>query len=309
MTLHTEMVRNAAAPKTLVSTAVAVGALLLAACTPSAGTSAAEPSARHPLAPAASRATAAPHPPAHVVVVVEENHSYRDIIGNHDAPYLNSLARSGASLTRMHAITHPSEPNYLALFSGSTHGLTDDSCPHTFHGGNLAGELIGAKRGFTGYSQGLPRTGYRGCSSGAYARKHDPWVNYRALPKRVNRPLRAFPTRYASLPAVSFVIPDLNHDMHDGTIAAADSWLSHRLGGYARWARSHNSLLVVTWDEDDGSASNHIATIITGAHVKPGRYREHADLYRLLRTLEWFYRLRPVGHSAARTPITNIWRH
>lgn len=60
--------------------------------------------------------------PAHTVVVVMENHSYADIIGNPATPFINALARQGALFTRSFAITHPSEPNYLALFSGSTQG-------------------------------------------------------------------------------------------------------------------------------------------------------------------------------------------
>ena len=70
--------------------------------------------------------------PAHIVVVIDENHSYSEIIGSSDAPYINSLATEGALFTQSFAVAHPSQPNYLALFSGSTHGITNDSCPHTF---------------------------------------------------------------------------------------------------------------------------------------------------------------------------------
>src|SRR5689334_7926225 len=79
--------------------------------------------------------------PDHVVVVVEENHSDQGIIGNPNAPYINSLASSGANMTSFFAETHPSEPNYLAMYSGDTQGVTDDSCPHTFDTANLGGEL------------------------------------------------------------------------------------------------------------------------------------------------------------------------
>src|SRR6476620_3448910 len=79
--------------------------------------------------------------PDHVVVVVMENRGYSDIVGSASAPYINSLARSSASFTRSHAITHPSQPNYLALFSGSTQGVTDDSTPgHTFSRQNIGSE-------------------------------------------------------------------------------------------------------------------------------------------------------------------------
>ena len=103
------------------------------------------------------------------------------------------------------------------------------------------------------------------------------------------------------------MIPNLDHDMHDGTLEQADLWLRQHLDAYARWARSHRSVLVVTWDEDDRSAGNRIPTIITGAGVRPGRYAEHADHYRLLRTLEWLYGLPGSGASKHRSPITDVW--
>jgi hypothetical protein len=239
-----------------------------------------------------------------VVVVVLENHSYNEIIEDSQAPFIASLAEVGAVFTRSFAVTHPSQPNYLALFSGSTQGITDDSCPHTFTTPNLASELAAAKYSFAGYSEELPRPGFIGCSSGSYARKHNPWVNFANVPASVNLPFSAFPTAYASLPTVSFVIPDLEHDMHDGTIAQADQWLSDHLGGYAAWARAHRSLLIMTVDEDDYSADNRIATVIAGAFVRPGRYSERIDHYRLLRTVTEAYHLAPLGPGSA---ITDIW--
>src|SRR6202048_3198247 len=97
--------------------------------------------------------------PAHVVVVIEENHGYSEIIGSSEAPYINTLATQGALFTKSYALTHPSQPNYLALFSGSTQGITDDSCPHTFSAQSLESELIAAKKTFIGYSECLLSTG------------------------------------------------------------------------------------------------------------------------------------------------------
>ena len=143
----------------------------------------------------------------------------------------------------------------------------------------------------------------------AYARKHNPWVNFPgSVPATANLTLSRFPTDFRKLPTVSFVIPDLNDDMHDGTIAAGDGWLNAHLGGYARWARTHHSLLVVTWDEDDSSSSNHIPTIFYGQPVKPGRYAERIDHYAVLRTLEQAYGLPYVGSSSTATPITDAWQ-
>lgn len=245
--------------------------------------------------------------PDHVVVVMMENHSYANIIGSSSAPYINSLASSGATFTHSFAVTHPSEPNYLALFSGSTQGLTSDSCPNTFTGANLGSELIAKQLSFTGYSETMPSNGYTGCTSGAYARKHNPWVNFSNVPAASNLAFSSFPTTYSSLPTLSFVIPNLADDMHDGTIAQGDTWLQQHIDAFAQWAKTHNSLLVLTWDEDDNSSSNQIPTILVGAQVKSGSYSETINHYSVLRTLEDAYGLPYAGASATATPITDVW--
>jgi acid phosphatase len=244
---------------------------------------------------------------AHVLVVVEENHAKGEIIGNRAAPYMNALARSGALFTRSYAITHPSYPNYLALFSGSTHGIRDDSCPHYYRGNNLGAQLRAHHLSFAGYADALPGAGYRGCTAGPYARRHAPWVDFRNLPRSLSRPMTAFPRDYNRLPRLAFVTPDVDHDMHDGTVGQADRWLKAKLSGYARWARTHDSLLVLTWDEDDRSAGNRIPTVFYGAHVRTGRYATRIDHYRVLRTLETAFGLPPIGSAAARRPITTAW--
>src|SRR5690348_427729 len=104
--------------------------------------------------------------PDHIVVVMEENHSYSEIIGSSQAPYINSLAAEGALFTNSFAIGHPSQPNYLAIFSGSTQGISDDSCPHTFSTASLESELLAKGDTFTGYSEGLPQAGSGVCSLG-----------------------------------------------------------------------------------------------------------------------------------------------
>ncbi|MFZ0761618.1 MAG: alkaline phosphatase family protein, partial [Candidatus Sulfotelmatobacter sp.] len=217
--------------------------------------------------------------PAHVIVVLEENEPYSQIIGSSQAPYINSLASGGASFTNSHAITHPSEPNYLALFSGSTQGVTNDSCPKTFSVANLGSELIAAGKTFTGFSEGLPSAGSEVCRVGKYARKHVPWPNFSNVPSSDNQPFTSFPTNFDDLPTISWVIPDLMDDMHDGTVREADDWLKTNLANYVAWARGHSSLLIITWDEDNGTAVNQIPTIFVGPMVKPGKYSEKIDHY------------------------------
>jgi phosphatidylinositol-3-phosphatase len=298
----------------IVPVVLAVGTVMPAsACT----TRQAGASVRSPAPPATSAARSGPARArsaqvpsySHIVVVMEENHSYSQIIGSSQAPYINSLARNGALFTNSHAITHPSEPNYMAITSGSTYGLSSDACPFSTSKASVGSELIAAKLSYAGYSESMPSQGYQGCTDGEYARKHNPTANYTDLPSSVNRTFAQFPSSsgYASLPTVSFVDPNLLDDMHDGTIAAGDSWLEKNMGSYVTWATSHNSLLIVTWDENDGSPGNKIATIFVGAHVKAGTYSERVTHYRVLRTLEQAYALKALGRSASTTPITDVF--
>jgi len=238
-----------------------------------------------------------------------ENHAYSEVIGNSAAPFLNRLARQGAVFTHSYAITHPSEPNYLALFSGSTHGVSDDSCPVELTAPNLAADLIAAGKTFAGYSEDLPAIGSQTCGAGEYARKHVPWTDFRNVPASANLPFSSFPAAdFSRLPTVSFVIPNLCNDMHDCSVTTGDSWLRTHIGPYARWAMSHNSLLIITWDEDDGSQSNQIPTIFAGQFVRPGTYAERITHYSVLATLEAAYGLARDGNAAAATPITDIWQ-
>jgi acid phosphatase len=248
--------------------------------------------------------------PDHVVIVVEENHSYEEIFGNAAAPYINSLAASGAVFTQSYGIGHPSQPNYLQLFSGSNQGVTDNTVPapgSPFATDNLGSLLIGAGLTFAGYSEGLPSVGSLVASSGAYQRKHNPWSDFSNVPAGDNLPFTSFPdgTHYADLATVSIVVPDQNHDMHDGTIAAADSWLQTNLGLVIDWLQDNNGLFILTFDEDDSSALNHILTFAKGPMVVPGQYDQTVDHHNLLRTVEDMYGLGYAGNSAEVAPFTS----
>src|SRR6185312_15195607 len=123
--------------------------------------------------PRVGLAAAALPTPAHVVIVVEENRSQAGIIGNKSAPFINALAAGGAMMAQSFAETHPSQPNYLALFAGDTFGLTKNTCP--VNGGalpNLGSELLSAGYTFGGFAEDLPTAGSAVCSAGKYARKH-----------------------------------------------------------------------------------------------------------------------------------------
>jgi hypothetical protein len=280
--------------------------------------------------------------PDHVVCVILENHSYDQILGNSAAPYLNGLVRDSAAalFTRSYALTHPSQPNYLMLFSGSDQGVTNDGVPKKLPltSPNLGAGLLQAGRTFFGYSEDLPAIGFDGKSSGHYVRKHNPWVNWQGadsngIPDTLNLPLTSFPSNYDLLPTVSFVIPNQDHDMHNGTdpkrINKADAWLRDHLDGYVQWAQSHNSLVIITFDEgherpgnlfnrifgffqneDEGgsSESNHIFTVFVGEMVKRGSYDQKIDHYSVLRTIEEMYGLSHAGSSAESSAVGNVWK-
>jgi acid phosphatase len=248
----------------------------------------------------------------HIVIVVEENHSYADITNAADAPYLASLIQQGAVFTDAHAVTHPSQPNYLALFAGSTFGIASDACPQQLAGPNLAGELIAHGMSFVGYSESMPAAGYTGCyddtADQLYARKHNPWVDFADVPATSNQPFSSFPADLSQLPTVAFVVPNQLHDMHSGSIADADSWLRQHMDAYAQWATTHNSLLIVTWDEDDGSDANHIPTLFVGAHIQTGEYPETINHYDVLRTVEALVSVSFTNEAVHAKTIADIWK-
>jgi acid phosphatase len=269
----------------------------------------------------------------HIIIVVEENHGYNELIGSANAPYINYLAQNGALFTDSHGIGHPSQPNYLALFSGSTQGSTNDDCLDAitpFTSPNLGAALIHNGLSFKGYAQTMPSEGFLGCTyldskltvGKLYARKHTPWVNWlgtgtNAIPRSCSLPMTEFPKDFSKLPTVAFVIPDMDYDMHNigapgdkAAIIRGDKWLKENLAAYAQWAAKHNSLLIVTFDEDDYNPQNNnkIPTIFFGDHIEAGKYNMAINHYNVLRTLETMYNLPVTDNTTTSATITGVWK-
>jgi phospholipase C len=241
--------------------------------------------------------------PDHVVVVIFENHSFDQIIDSVDARFINQLARGGALFINAYGVAHPSQPNYFALFSGSTQGVHDDR-RHTFDTPTLTSVLAAANKSFVGFVE--TESKFFGFIETGSSHDHNPWesfINARAA----QRNFKEFPDDFAQLPTVSFVIPNVAHSMHDGSVRDGDAWLKTRLGAYAQWAIAHNSLLIITFDEDDRKAGNHIATIFYGAHVRPEHYAEPITHYNVLSTILAMYGLPSLGEAATSQPIHAIW--
>lgn len=251
---------------------------------------------------------------AHIVVIVFENKDERQVIGSSAAPTFTAMARSYVRLTRYSAITHPSLPNYLALVSGSTHGIRSNCTACVVSAPSLADTIEQAGRSWKTYAEGLPRPGYTGARTGRYAKKHVPFLYFRDVvssPARrsqiVPLPQLAADLESGMLPDFALVVPDLCHSMHDCPVRTGDRWLRTILPPLLQLP---DTVIFVTFDEGArGPGGNHVAALALGSAVRPAtRSAQRTGHYGLLRTIETAWGLPLLGHSAAAKPIAGIWR-
>ena len=253
----------------------------------------------------------------HVVLLVFENHEASEIAGNPDAPTFNALARHYARLTSYDAVAHPSLPNYLALVSGSTQGITSDCTECIVRGRSLADTLAAAGKTWKTYAEDLPYPGFTGGSAGRYAKKHDPFLYFRdvaesrALRNRVV-PLTRLGRDLARhrLPDFSLVIPNLCSDMHDCSVATGDAWLKAHVEPLLRSPELRGGVVFVVFDEgtSDTGGGGRVEALVVGPTVRRGsRFTKPTNHYGLLRTIEDAWKLPRLGHSRTGTPIGGIW--
>jgi len=289
--------------------------VLLAACgsSSSAGSTSAAGTLRHPARVAPSAAT-------RVAVIVMENHELGEIVGSHDAPYLTSLARRGALATQYFAITHPSLPNYVALISGSTHGIASD-CPASacsVSGPSIVDQLEARHVPWRAYMEGMPHPCFytSGDTVGEYAQRHDPFMYMRRVRARRSWCSRVVPfARLAAderrgLPRFAWITPNLCDDMHDCPVATGDRWLRAHVPALLR-ALGRHGLLLVTFDEgtSDRHGGGRVATIAAGGLARPGaRWGAAVSHYGLLATVEDLLGLPRLGHARAARPLTGLLR-
>jgi acid phosphatase len=258
---------------------------------------------------------------SHVVVMMLENRNYDQVVGSSQAAYFNSLLSEGASATRFYAITHPSEPNYIASVAGSTLGVSDDCEFCSIDGTSIVDQLEGAGLSWKAYMEGVPGPCYTGGDTGNYARKHNPFIQFNNIakdPKRCKlvQPLTSLQSDVASndLPAYSWITPDLCNDGHDCSTATVDSFLSG-IVPVIQEALGPHGYLVITWDEADddnsgccGTRGGRIPTVILGPDVKKGfQYGADATLYSLLATVEKSLGLEPLGAAASAPPLDPLF--
>jgi phosphatidylinositol-3-phosphatase len=254
----------------------------------------------------------------HVVLVVFENEEATSIAGNPDAPTFNALARRYATLTKYDAIGHPSLPNYLALVSGSAHGIRSDCTDCIVRARNLADTLAAAGKTWKTYAEDLPYPGFTGGYSGRYAKKHDPFLYFRDVVDSMARRNRVEPFPQLGrdlarrrLPDFSLVIPNLCNDMHDCSIATGDAWLKAHIVPLLRSPQLRKGVVFVVFDEGttDTGGGGRIAALALGPTVRRGsRFTRATNHYGLLRTIEDAWGLPRLGFSRKGTPVGGIWR-
>lgn len=260
----------------------------------------------------------------HVVVVMYENHGYSDIVGDTtDAPTFNSLATEYAQMTDYDSIAHPSLPNYIAITSGSQHGITSDCKKCVVNAKNLADQLDKAHKTWKTYAEDLPKAGDTGVSYGGkngYVKRHDPFMYYKDIQKSKKRRAHIVPfaqlkkdVAKKKLPNFSLIIPNLNDDMHNGTIAQGDAWLNKHIVPLLSSPALKGGVVFVVFDEAEDSdttgGGGHIDVLALGPEVTPGStFDALTDHYGLLATIEDAWHLPLLANAKTATPITGIWQ-
>ncbi|MBV8206506.1 MAG: hypothetical protein JO041_06920 [Acidobacteria bacterium] len=285
----------------------------------------------NPNSPPPSGSPAVPHI-SHVVLVMEENHSFADVAGSAAMPYLNSLAQQYSLMTQYYADTHPSIGNYFELTTGQII-TNDDAFSGTVSDANLARQFATDQKSWRVYAEGLPATGYTGGDVYPYARHHNPFSYFSDVinSAAAQQNLVAFSQFSAdlnagSLPAFSLVIPNLNNDAHDcpagmatcadsDKLAAADAWLRNNIAPLLSSSQFQASgLLFIVFDEseiiDIVNGGGHVAAIAAGTQVKGGYQAtatyQHQNLLSTVCAAMALTACPGAGQSAA--PISEIFK-
>jgi hypothetical protein len=240
---------------------------------------------------------------SHIVVIVMENKEDADVLGSPDAPYLNRLARKYASVPESYGIRHPSLPNYIALTSGSTQGITDDCEDCHVNARNLVDQLEEHHISWKAYMEGMPSRCYTAPSAagGAYRRKHNPFVYYDDITQNASRCQKVVPfAELASdlsqrrLPTFAWITPNMCNDTHDCGVQVGDQFLRAVVPGLLK-AVGPRGFVVVTYDEGRTAAGccggeatgGKILTVIAGRKVRRHyRHQGAVDHYGTLATIE-----------------------
>lgn len=268
-------------------------------------------------APKTAQVASSSQPVKHIFLIVDENKTAGTILGNSAAPYLNQLAKQYAVATNYQAVAHPSLPNYLALTSGSTDGITTDCNPPSagciVNVPNIANEIQSSGRTWKEYAESMPSACYMN-NAGNYATKHNPFEYYANIVNSTTycqahvvpfTQLSVDLNSAATTPNYAFITPNLCNDMHNCPVSTGDAWLQSTVPTILNSPafRSSPSLLIITWDEGY-SGDNHILTIFAGSAAKKSYSSSAAYThYSVLHTIETLWGLKPLTANDAAAPV------
>jgi phosphatidylinositol-3-phosphatase len=265
---------------------------------------------------------AAPRPPLerHVVLVVEENHSLDSVITKGGMPYLKSLAEQYSLLTNYFANHHPSIGNYFTMTTGQFISL-DDHFNGSFAGPSIASQLASAHRSWKLYADSLPRPGYVGSNRRPYVKKHVPMAYFDSVRDDDGQRMNIVPAEQLAtdlqanaLPDFSMIVPNMDHDAHDGTLQEADDWLKATIAPLlASPEFQKDGLLIVTFDEsfkdEPEYGGGHVTTVVIGPGVKrhftDGTFYQHQSLLATLEDVLGLPRLESVQSAPAFDDVFN----
>jgi hypothetical protein len=260
----------------------------------------------------------------HIFFAIDENHARSQVIG--PAPYLTSLASANAQSATYFGVTHPSVNNYLALLSGRTYPGISDGCTvglgtcHT-SAANLADEIVASGRSAKGYMESMPLPCFVPHDAGPYTERHNPFPYFDQIRNDPARCASVVPYsqlaadlgNVSTTPNFAWITPNLQNDMHDGSVGQGDAWARANfplIFNSAAW-RTQRSLLIFTVDEDDGSAKNNVPFfVISSDGSTRTNYTStiHATHYSALRTIEASWGLGQLtGHDAAAAPMSDLF--
>jgi len=254
----------------------------------------------------------------HIYLLVMENKAQGEIVGHPDAPFINQLINRYASATDYQSVGSPSQPNYLALFSGCTHGI-EDNAPHDIAGPTIASQLEAAGRSWRVVAENAPGGCYTGALAsdgpdgpGTYARKHNPAISFTAIQKSASGCANIVDLSHFKPGAADFqfIVPNLCHDMHDCTVAVGDAFLRQFVGDLIRspsW--TSDDVLFIAWEEGHTSSQNRVPFIVVSDKVKSSGYVSAKPYthYSLLRTIQAAWQLPCLHESCAARPLSDFF--
>lgn len=245
----------------------------------------------------------------HIGIIIMENKNYDEMVGNKDAPYINSLISQNSLADNYFAVSHPSLPNYIAILGGSTLGITSDCTSCYVNAPNLVDQLEQAHKSWKAYMESLPSSCFIG-SSGDYAQKHDPFIYFDDIRTNLKRcsnivPYSTLSTDFQSTtttPNFFFITPNLCNDMHNCPVSTGDTWLANNVPIILKSPAftKQKSLLIIISDESEQSGDNRIIALFIGNAAKHS-FVSHIKYthYSLLKTVEDVWNLPPLTNNAS----------